>query len=198
MSKKIGFSLAFATILLAVSACSSPLANNQPAQPAVNPGPPSFSVTQTPVPPRTPTVAPVPVNTPVATTAPAGIVTNSGSTSTPPVPPPAPVSTPGNPPSQGTAQGSAQGSGTVTPPAAAKVQINIQNFAFNPAVITVGVGTTVTWTNEDQVAHQVASGSFNSVLLHNGESFSYKFTAAGTYDYHCLIHPSMTGKIIVQ
>ena len=76
--------------------------------------------------------------------------------------------------------------------------ITISNFSFNPAQLTIKVGTTVTWTNDDQPPHQIKSDSFNSGILNTGDSFSYKFNQPGTYSYSCAIHPSMTGTIIVQ
>jgi plastocyanin len=81
---------------------------------------------------------------------------------------------------------------------AVTVQVNIQNFSFNPAEETITVGSTVVWTNNDSAPHQIASNLFNSSALSQGGTFSYKFTVAGTYDYYCAIHPSMTGRIIVK
>jgi plastocyanin len=78
------------------------------------------------------------------------------------------------------------------------VSISIANFAFNPKQSTVKIGTTVTWTNDDPAPHQIAGSIFNSQTLNTGDSYSFTFTQAGTYDYHCAIHPSMTGQIIVQ
>jgi len=77
--------------------------------------------------------------------------------------------------------------------------VNIQNMAFSPSTLTVPVGTTVTWKNLDNVAHHVVSdtGAFDSGVLNNGQSFNFTFTKAGNYPYHCSIHPSMTGTIIV-
>ena len=76
--------------------------------------------------------------------------------------------------------------------------INIQNFAFNPVALTVKKGATVTWTNSDSVPHQIRSATFNSSQLSQGQTFSFTFNDAGTFDYSCAIHPSMTGKIIVE
>jgi plastocyanin len=76
--------------------------------------------------------------------------------------------------------------------------INIENYAFNPATVTIAKGATVTWTNNDSTPHQIKSDKFNSDLLSQGQSFSFTFAEAGTYDYSCSIHPSMTGTIIVQ
>ena len=76
--------------------------------------------------------------------------------------------------------------------------VNIQNFAFNPRTSTIKKGSTVTWTNNDSVTHQIKSDTFNSTPLSTGQSFSFTFTTAGTYAYSCAIHPSMTGQIIVE
>jgi plastocyanin len=77
--------------------------------------------------------------------------------------------------------------------------VSIMNFSFNPNSLTVKVGTKVTWTNHDSVTHTVTAdqGAFNSPVA-PGSSFSFTFTKAGTYAYHCSIHPSMTATIIVQ
>lgn len=76
--------------------------------------------------------------------------------------------------------------------------ISIQGFAFSPATLTVKKGTTVTWTNNDSVIHTIKSASFNSGNLAKGDTFKFTFDTAGTFDYSCGVHPSMTGKIIVQ
>jgi plastocyanin len=75
----------------------------------------------------------------------------------------------------------------------------IKNFAFNPENLTVKVGTTVTWINEDSVNHTVKSidDLFKS-KLESGQSFNYTFNATGTYNYICDIHPNMQGNIIVE
>jgi plastocyanin len=73
------------------------------------------------------------------------------------------------------------------------------NFSFGPNSLTIKVGTKVTWTNHDSVTHTVTAnqGAFNSSVS-PGSSFSFTFTKAGTYAYHCAIHPSMTATIVVQ
>ncbi len=76
--------------------------------------------------------------------------------------------------------------------------INIHNFAFSPATLTVKKGTTVTWTNNDSAPHQIKSATFNSSQLSKGQSFSFTFDSVVTFDYSCSIHPSMLGKIIVE
>ena len=76
--------------------------------------------------------------------------------------------------------------------------INIKNFSFNPGVLTVKKGSTVTWVNNDSSPHQIKSDSFNSSQLTNGQSFSFTFINSGTFDYSCAIHLTMIGKIIVE
>lgn len=76
--------------------------------------------------------------------------------------------------------------------------INIQNFAFSPATLTVKKDTTVIWTNNDSAPHQIKSVTFNSNQLNKGQTFSFTFNDAGIFDYSCAIHPSMLGKIIVE
>jgi plastocyanin len=78
--------------------------------------------------------------------------------------------------------------------------VKIDNFSFNPPTVTVPAGTTVTWTNSDDIPHTVVSDEkvFKSKVLDTDEKFSYTFTKAGTYSYFCSIHPKMTAKIVVQ
>jgi len=79
--------------------------------------------------------------------------------------------------------------------------VTIQNFAFSPSNITVKKGTTVTWTNQDSIAHTVteSDGSTgpNSGNLENGESYSFIYNQTGTFTYHCAIHPDMVGTVKV-
>jgi amicyanin len=80
-------------------------------------------------------------------------------------------------------------------------QVKIDNFSFGPATLTVPVGATVTWINQDDVPHNVVSTDgkdIKSPVLDTDQKFSYTFTKAGTYDYYCAIHPKMTAKVIVQ
>ena len=83
----------------------------------------------------------------------------------------------------------------------AGAQIVISNFSFNPASLTVPVGTEVVWTNQDDIPHTVSSAdktSFASDLLDTGDQFRHRFARAGTYPYFCALHPFMTAKIIVR
>jgi plastocyanin len=85
----------------------------------------------------------------------------------------------------------------VAPP---PVDISIVNFAFTPSPVTVPVGTTVTWTNNDLMTHTSTSATqvWDSGLLSPGQSFSFTFTTPGTFTYRCSPHPFMTGTIVVQ
>lgn len=79
-------------------------------------------------------------------------------------------------------------------------QVTIQNLAFNSNDITVKKGTTVTWTNQDSIAHNVVSsgsGSLGSELLAQGESYSFTFNETGTFNYFCEPHPQMVGSVTV-
>ena len=88
-------------------------------------------------------------------------------------------------------------SSTSEPPAN---EVYIQGMAFAPATLNVSAGTTVKWTNKDGVAHTVTSdsGVFNSGNVSANGVFSYMFPTAGTYSYHCAIHPSMIAKVVVK
>ncbi len=79
------------------------------------------------------------------------------------------------------------------------VKISIAGFAFDPAALTIPTGTTVTWTNNDTASHTVTGddGSWGSNSLAKGDTFSFTFTTAGTFSYHCGVHPSMTATITV-
>lgn len=86
------------------------------------------------------------------------------------------------------------------PPAASETQVKIDNFTFAPQSITVPVGSSIRWTNRDDIPHTVVSDdkSFKSKPLDTNDEFSFTFTKPGTYSYFCSIHPKMTGKVIVQ
>jgi plastocyanin len=77
--------------------------------------------------------------------------------------------------------------------------IRIVDFAFNPSSLTIPVGTTVTWTNTGMQTHTSTAdnGAWNSGPLRPGATFAQAFPAAGTFSFHCMIHPTMTGTITV-
>ncbi len=83
---------------------------------------------------------------------------------------------------------------------AGQVDVRIAEFAFSPGPITVTVGDTVTWTNEDRAPHDVTATdrAFRSETLRQGQRFSYTPATAGTFDYFCSLHPFMKGTLIVQ
>lgn len=81
--------------------------------------------------------------------------------------------------------------------------VNISNFAFEPKELNITVNSLVTWTNNDTARHDIISDAgavseIKSSLLNKGEMFTYNFTKAGDYPYHCGAHPSMVGIIHVN
>lgn len=91
-------------------------------------------------------------------------------------------------------------SSTMNPTPATEIQPNIvviSNFSFQPNTLTIKTGTEVTFKNEDSVVHTVTSNSFDSGNINLGNSYKRVFTDKGTFDYHCSLHPTMTGQIIV-
>jgi plastocyanin len=78
--------------------------------------------------------------------------------------------------------------------------VKIDNFTFGPQRLTVPVGATITWTNEDDIPHTVVSTTmaFRSKALDTDDKFSFTFTTPGSYDYFCSLHPHMTGTIVVE
>jgi amicyanin len=81
------------------------------------------------------------------------------------------------------------------------IAVSIDNFTFTPQTLTVKAGTTVTWTNKDDIPHGIATtgNAFSrSKALDTDDSYSLTFTTPGTYQYFCYIHPHMTGTIVVE
>jgi plastocyanin len=105
--------------------------------------------------------------------------------------------------------GSSSKKTTANPPPAASstqpssggtVTVDMKNIAFSPNSVTVKVGQTVKWVNQDTVAHNVTaqSGAFKSTNFGPGGSFTFKATKPGTFGYVCTIHPGMNGTLIVK
>jgi plastocyanin len=85
---------------------------------------------------------------------------------------------------------------------AADVAVNIVNFTFNPSPLTIPVGTTVVWTNQDTAPHTATSDpgsafTFDTGNLQKGQSGRVTFNTAGTFTYFCKVHPNMHGTVIV-
>jgi plastocyanin len=82
------------------------------------------------------------------------------------------------------------------------VSVKIDNFTFKPKELDIAVGTTVTWTNADDVPHTASSKddpqTFDSGTLDTDEKFSFTFSKPGKYAYYCKVHPHMTGVITVK
>ena len=87
-----------------------------------------------------------------------------------------------------------------SPARAATIEVKIGNFTFNPKQVTVKAGDTVTWVNNDDIPHTVTSKTlvFRSKALDSDDKFSFTFTAPGSFDYFCSLHPMMTGTIVVE
>ena len=86
------------------------------------------------------------------------------------------------------------------PASAEEVAVKIGNFTFGPQELKVKAGTTVTWTNEDDIPHTVVSSGkmFKSKTLDTSDAFTFTFTTPGDYAYFCSLHPHMTGTIVVE
>ena len=82
---------------------------------------------------------------------------------------------------------------------AADTSVSMSGSAFGPASISIAVGDTVTWTNDDTAVHDVteAGGAWTSGVMSPGETFSQTFTDPGTYTYRCLLHAWMWGTVVV-
>ena len=83
---------------------------------------------------------------------------------------------------------------------AAGQTVTIDNFTFNPSALTVRPGATVTWINQDDIPHTVASTTrgFRSKALDTDDRFSFTFATPGVYEYFCSLHPHMKGTIVVE
>lgn len=106
---------------------------------------------------------------------------------------------PGMPPMSGTLHSAdAPAPATVAAPRGANA-VDITDFVFAPDSVTVPVGATVTWTNRDEEPHIVAAGdgSFHSPGMGTGDTYSFTFATAGSFDYICSIHPFMHGTVVV-
>jgi plastocyanin len=99
----------------------------------------------------------------------------------------------------GMAMPPAAGATATNSPAVATESVHIKNFAFSPAAVTVKAGSTVVWTNDDVIQHDVTfdGGGIASSTLNHSDTFSHTFLTAGTYHYICSIHPFMHGTLIV-
>src|SRR5258706_6783874 len=82
----------------------------------------------------------------------------------------------------------------------AATAVVIDNFSFSPTGLTIPAGTTVVWTNHDDIPHTVVENNkkFKSKALDTDDAFSYTFSEPGIYEYFCSLHPKMTAKIIVE
>ncbi len=106
-------------------------------------------------------------------------------------------------PSTGSGNNNSSQSNTTNSNQAAEGKINIHNMMFTPSQITIAKGGSVTWTNNDSITHTVVDdlsnvGGPNSGDIAPGQSYSFTFEKTGSFQYHCSIHPSMRGTIVVK
>jgi plastocyanin len=87
-----------------------------------------------------------------------------------------------------------------SPAAEEGCEVEIEDFAFVPQNVQISVGETVTWENYDSAPHTATgdNGEFDSGNLATDQTFSHTFDTAGTFNYHCTVHPNMTGSVVVQ
>ncbi|MFA5942367.1 MAG: plastocyanin/azurin family copper-binding protein [Candidatus Paceibacterota bacterium] len=76
--------------------------------------------------------------------------------------------------------------------------VSIGSYAFDPETITIKRGESVVWINNDPISHQISGGSMSSPLFGKGETYTYAFDTAGTFEYTCNIHPFMKGTVVVK
>jgi plastocyanin len=85
---------------------------------------------------------------------------------------------------------------------AGNATVNIDNFSFTPAAITIAAGTKISWNNRDDIPHTITDAAeqraFKSAPLDTGDAFAFVFSKAGTYHYFCSLHPHMQGTVVVQ
>jgi plastocyanin len=81
-----------------------------------------------------------------------------------------------------------------------QIEVAIEGFAFKPAILNIPVGSTVVWFNNDSVIHTVTArnNSFDSGSLAGGDTFSHTFKEKGIFEYYCIPHPYMTGKVTIE
>src|SRR5262245_38408696 len=127
----------------------------------------------------------------VSATLMAAVACGGGSSTSPTTPSPAPSPAPAPAPAPGGT------SASVTIPTGAQ---SLGNRAFVPDELDIAAGTTVTWTNTDAISHTTTSDAsgWNSGIVGPGRQFSFAFPTAGTFTYHCDIHPGMVGKVLVR
>ena len=123
------------------------------------------------------------------------LATNNNDNTNPTNPTPSPTSS-----SNQNTNPTSNNSTTPSPQSSTASKVTIADMSFSPSTLTVKKGTTVTWTNNDSVAHTVVSDSgseLGSENLENGENYTHKFDTVGTFAYHCSIHPNMKATITV-
>ncbi len=107
--------------------------------------------------------------------------------------------TPASPTEQGASPVASPVASPLASPVGSTVAVSIVDFAFDAPTVEIPMGTTVTWTNTGKIIHTTTSKDklWDSAIMNPGDTFSYTFTEAGTFDYWCTLHPNMLGTIVV-
>ncbi len=195
------FSLVLFGLLVLVAACggSSPTTNTGTTPTAIVNNPtggtgntpvtsPTTSVGTSPTATAHATPSPTATSAPRPTPSPTSIPRPTPSPT--PIPRPTPSPTPRPTPSP-----------TPKPPPPVTVHITTNSkgvFEFSPKVISVPPGTLVIWVNNTTAPHTVTGGPFGSGIINPGQSYSFRFSSAGSFGYHCTIHPFMTATVNVS
>jgi plastocyanin len=114
-----------------------------------------------------------------------------------PAPAPAPAAPPPTAPAPAPPPAQPEPASTPRATAAASGSVQMRDFSFSPATITVNVGDSVTWVNSGEEPHNAVGDGFSTALLDAGESASESFSSAGTFSYICTVHPQMKGTVKV-
>lgn len=124
----------------------------------------------------------------------------AGSTATAPIEA-APTATEAAPTTTAEAPATTEAAPAAAPAATGPVTISMKNIAFTPKAVTVKAGTTITWSMDEPIPHNVVADSgadFKSAILNEGDTFQFTPKKAGTIEYECTLHPGMVGTITVQ
>jgi LPXTG-motif cell wall-anchored protein len=181
-------------LLLAGGLASARADSAPPAPPA--PAPATTAATTTPV-TTTPAATPPPPSDTVAAPPPATTTPTTTAPPPPPAPPPAATGHVSATAAAPRARPRQVASHRVRAHAAAASSVTIRDFSFGPAAITVHAGDTVTWVNDGPTDHTATGSGFDTGTLSKGQSGSHTFASAGTFSYHCSLHPFMKGTVTV-
>ncbi len=202
--RKILFIGLVVTAIVLVSGCYGPTTSPNATVQPTRETPSEITPVMTPVETIAPVTTPIETITPAMTTTSVGISSVTGTpyatatgTATGAVTPSVTRTAIGIATTTGVPSSGTTGTATATMTVAAVNAVDIKNTTFDPVIITVPIGTTVTWTNRDNKPHTVRGSGFDSGSLDPGQTFSRTFSTTGSYDYGDPGNPSMSGTVIV-